>query len=280
MLSLALVTSALAVVSCDVVIPELPETELENPIDPETPETYVAPETTIVSGPEDGSTISTSTTTITFDSNADLYQWNLRGTDWNSAGWSDWSATTSATLEYLNEGEYDFLVRSAYDPGEGEPTAIDTSAAVVTFFVDAIAGPALRMSPLLIEPETGVGFEIEIIAEEVTDLMAVKAVISFDPSLMTVEGIQEGDFLTSTGGSLASYFDVDTDAGTIEINIGTAAGSPVGVTGTGTVATLQCLVTSTTDQVLEFDQALTVLRDADNQPITITSLVAARVRVQ
>ncbi|MFC1628184.1 cohesin domain-containing protein [Gemmatimonadota bacterium] len=274
-----LASTTFVVTACDTLIAPVLDTELDNPIDPDSPDTYVEPETSIISGPTDGSTITTSSATFTFASNADLFQWSLLGTVWDGE-WSEWTESTSLTLEYLNEGEYFFQVRSAYDPGEGVPTEIDTSSASLTFTVDAVSGPSLVMSPLLIDATVGDEFTIEIVAEEVTDLMAVKAVIQYDPTKLTVEEVLEGTFLSSTGGSLASYFDIDAVTGTIEINIGTAAGSPVGVSGTGTVAHLRFSATAAVDQVLSFHPLLTEFRNSSNLTITINSLLSVRVRVQ
>ncbi|MFC1595600.1 cohesin domain-containing protein [Gemmatimonadota bacterium] len=276
---MVMVSATFIVTACDTLIAPVLDTELDNPIDPDSPETFVDPETSILSGPADGSTITTSSATFTYESNADLYQWSLLGTVWDGE-WSEWTETASVTLEYLNEGEYLFQVRSAYDPGEGVPTEIDSSSASVTFIVDAVSGPSLVLSPLLIETTIGATFEIELVAEEVTDLMAVKAVIQYDPTKLTVEEVREGDFLSSTGGSLASFFDVDTVSGTIEINIGTAAGSPVGVSGTGTVVIIKLKGLVTSESHLTFDNGNVEMRDAANNPMAISMLINSAIHVQ
>lgn len=261
--------------SCDMVLPPEVETVLDNPRDPETPDTYEAPLTTITVGPSEGITVNTSSVSFSYETNADILQTRLNG-----SSWSGWSASTSTTLEYLDEGPYTFEVRSAYDPGQGEPTDIEETPKSATFIVDAVAGPSLRLSPLLYEAQQGVDFDIELIAEEVTDLMAVKAVINYDPSKITVIEIQEGSFLASTGGSLASYFTSDPISGTIEINIGTAAGSPPGVSGTGPVVIIKLRGLTAAESDLIFNQGSTELRDSDNQTISISNLVGATVRLQ
>ncbi len=261
--------------SCDMVVPPEGETVLDNPRDPGNPSTYEAPLTTITVGPSEGSTVNTSSVTFTYESNADLFQTRVNGSDW-----SEWSASTSTILEYLDEGSFTFEVRSAYDPGQGEPTDIEETPKSVYFTVDAVAGPSLRLSPLLIETAQGVDFELELIAEEVTDLMAVKAVINYNPDQIMVVEIQEGSFLASTGGSLASYFTSDPASGTIEINIGTAAGLPSGVSDTGVVAIIKLRGLTAAESDLIFNQDSTELRDSNNQTISISSLVGARVRMQ
>jgi len=69
--------------SCDMVVPPEEETILDNPRDPETPDTYEAPLTTITAGPSDGSTVNTSSVTFTYESNADLFQTRVDGSSWS-----------------------------------------------------------------------------------------------------------------------------------------------------------------------------------------------------
>lgn len=265
----------LAVTSCDMIVPPEEESEFDNPRDPENPDTYVAPQTTITSGPLEGSIVNTSTVTFKYESNADLFQTRINGNNW-----SVWSSISSTTLEYLEEDQHTFEVRSAYDPGTGAPVDIEEIPVAVSFRVDAVTGPSLRLSPLFNDIAQGVDFEIELIAEEVTDLMAVKAVIKYNPSQISVKEIREGIFLTSTGGNLASYFTTDPILGTIEINIGTATGTPPGVTGTGTIVIIKLSGLTTANTDLTFDQAGTELRDSDNNTIIVVNFVGSVVRIR
>ena len=56
--------------------------------------------------------------------------------------WSDWSSDTTVTLDPLDEGEYDFYVKSRF--GDTEEAAPD----LVSFTIDAIVGTGLRIYPL------------------------------------------------------------------------------------------------------------------------------------
>jgi len=271
----ALCIGAIGFTGCDMVVPPEEETNLDNPRDPVSPTTHIPPETTIASGPANGSTITTSTVTITYESNADLFQTRL-----NTGTWSTWSSDTSTTLTYLDEAQYSFDVRSAYEPGEGEPTVIDETPASVTFTVDAVSGPSLRFSPSFREINQGSEFVLELIAEEVSDLMAVRATVQFDPDVLTTIDVTKGSFFTSTGGSQALYYTIDDVNGVLEIDIGTAAGSPAGVTGSGTIATLTFRGDTQNEIDVTFDLSATAFRDSNNQPITISNLVGARVRVR
>jgi hypothetical protein len=214
---------------------------------------------------------------LTYSGNegAALFQYRLNDEDWSS-----WSEATSVTFTYLDERTYTFEVRAAYDPGDTQPTQIDPSPASVTFTVDAVGGPSLRFSPPYHEADRGTVFMLELVAEEVSDLMAVKAVLRFDPAVLTAIEVAKGSFLASTGGQQALYYTVHQYAGEIEINIGTAAGSPPGVAGSGTIAVLSFRGNIRDELDISFDAAGTGLRDSANQVITINRLVGARVKVR
>jgi hypothetical protein len=66
-------------------------------------------------------------------------------------------------------------------------------------------------------------------------------------------------------------------AGTIEVNMATATGSPPGVSGSGVVLIITFQVKSIRESTVSFDAALTRLRDHLNQAITINSLVSTLV---
>lgn len=266
-----LITSA-----CDTILPPPTDPDTDNPLDPESP-SYVAPETYIVSGPAAGSTVGTSTVTFTWEGNegAIIFQTRL-----DEGNWSDWLTQTSRTLEYLDEGSYLFEVRSAYPPEQGEPSHIDTSAVSISFVVDAVQGPSLRLSPRLVEVTASQSFHIELIAEEVADLMGVRAVIQFGPAALTVEDVIDGDFLASTGGTVVSQYITDNESGTVEINIAVATGIPPGVSGTGTLAVIQFRGLQVVDTSITFITTTTDLRDHQNQVIVISSLVGTVVRIK
>lgn len=268
------ISAGIILTACDQIISPADDTELENPKDPES-DVHVAPETSIISAPEEGSTVTTSVVTFEYSGNDDgmLFQWQL-----NSDGWSGWNIESSVTLAYLEEGSYTFEVRGAYDPGSGGyPTDIDDSPAVVNFIVDAIHGASLWFSPLYVTVPRGIDFEMHLVAEEVSDLMAVRAVIRYDTSILEALEVEDGTFLTSTGGSLVSYHSIDSESGTIEINIGTAAGTPIGVSGTGTVCRILFRGIVSQESEITFDTANTLLRDHLNQVVTINYLVGALV---
>ena len=97
--------------------------------------------------------------------------------------WSDWSTETSVTLTYLDEGIYDFYVKSRFN--------IETEQGVATYItfeidaIDAIAGPALRMYPLrqTVNTSENATFDIYLYAEEIDPSTGFNVMLSYDPPL-------------------------------------------------------------------------------------------------
>lgn len=151
------------------------------------------------------------------------------------------------------------------------------AVAMTTARVDAIPGPSLRLSPQRIDVETGDEFHLELIAEEVIDLMGVKAVFQFDPDKLSILDIQEGGFLSSNKGRVSRYHIVDESLGVLEINVETAAGSPPGVTGTGTIALIKLKSLKSTTQDLSFNTEETVMWNSSQSSIPIAEFMGASI---
>ena len=197
-----------------------------NPLDPENNPDYVAPETLITLEELEGSTLDTSTVTITWQGN-DLvieYAYSL-----NDTNWSEWSADTSVTLNYLDEGDYTFSVKGRYDSGD-EDTTPDT----VSFTVDMVGENGIRVFPLLTEMSTSA--DVHIYAEDVESLVFFSFQIQFNPDSLSieVEDITRGSLIS--GIADYAFLPKEISAGLIEVSF-TALGS-AGVSGTGSMAIL------------------------------------------
>ena len=245
---------AAALTACTAIVPPEPDDPVyDNPQDPDGNE-YVAPETTITTGPAEGSTVGSSEVNLAWSGNRTgmLFQGRLNG-----SAWTPWSSATSITLRYLDEGNYTFEVRAGYPSGTAaDPTDFDETPASRSFTVDAVHGSSLRLSPLAQEVNNGTSFQVQLIAEEVSDLMLVTSTLHFEPLHLRVLSMTDGPFLTSTGGSIASYNGFDNTAGTIEVNMATATGTPPGVSGSGVVLTITFQVKSVRESSVTFDNAL------------------------
>ena len=248
---------------------------VDNPIDPD-PENpvFVPPSSTILT-PSEGSTHSTASVTVTWQGNSGAVAFQ---TWMEYGGWSAWTTDTARTFGPLDEGYHSVKVRAAYDTTD--TALIEDTPETIGFIVDAVQGPSLRFSPPYREYDLNGDIEIDLVAEDVTNLMMVKAVFTFDPDVITLDTWDESTFLTGNGGSILSYYDVDNVAGRREINFSVVDGDPAGVTGTGTLVSLTFSGTAAGLSSLTWIGSQSELRDPSNEPISIINLVGAQVRVR
>ncbi|MCK4771679.1 MAG: hypothetical protein KAT18_02065 [Candidatus Latescibacteria bacterium] len=280
--ALLLVTGFLT--ACDALAP-VEEITFENPIDPSGSE-FVPPTTTITGGPSDGSTVTTNSATFDWTGNKSdtRFRYRMSGGEWAGTGWSPWGTQQSYTMDFLDELSYSFEVQAGYANDPGDPTEVDDTPESRDFTVNAVTGPALRLSPTRIHSPNNTTFDLQIIAEDVTDLTMSKITIRFNSGMLQyADSYSYGTFLTSNGGSV-QYFDpvIDNVSGLLEFNFGIAGGSTAGVSGTGMILTISFRGTSTGTTDVTFGAANTLLRNDDNNPITITpsDLYGARVIIQ
>ena len=141
---------------------------------------------------------------------------------------SEWMTATSVLLSYLDDGEYCFTVRSRYDAGHEE-----ASSDSLKFNIDAVMGPGLRFYPLHQAISSGSNVSMYLYVEDVQDLMGMELDISFDPTAMTILGVDPADLLLS---STTFYDELEYGDGVIRI---IASGENfLGINGTGAVAQL------------------------------------------
>lgn len=152
------------------------------------------------------------------------YQYNF-----DNVGWSeDWSSDTSATFDYLDEGNHTIQVKARYDS-----LIVESSPAEESFEVNAIDGPSFRVSPLRQEVYLYESFSVEVIAEEVQGIRYFECIIEYDPQKINYSSNQHGEFFTN-----ADLFFVDNETpGTVTISAGAISNSN-GYTGTGSIIEL------------------------------------------
>ncbi len=214
-------------------IPEAPE--YENPLDPDVPTgEYVPPETNILTGPADGTTIDDHSVTFTWSGNQNVveYAYRLTGGDWSA-----WSRDSSVTLAYMDEGDYLFVVK-----GRFASLAEDETPATRDFTIDDIHGPALWFSTRRVPAQAGSEFTVDLVIEDVADIKALLAQVEFEPAQLELVGHQlhnqAGDFLTQHNGNVIALVDSALAQGTIGFNLAVAGGDQPGVDGSGTLLTL------------------------------------------
>ena len=88
--------------------------------------------------------------------------------------WSLWDTLNTVTFTNLDEGNYTFYIKSRFTV-ENEETPQS-----ISFIVDAIAGPALRMYPLYQRVTSGETFSMYVYIEDVVDLTETATEIGTD----------------------------------------------------------------------------------------------------
>lgn len=232
------------------------EPSLENPFDPDNPD-YVDPETTLVSSINDGDLINTSSIVMNWDGNDLSIEYSYKFDDNN---WSDWTENTSVEINYIDEGEHQFSVKSRY-----ENQIEDQSPAELSFTVDAVQGPALRIYPLYSEIQSGQSSSVEIYLEEVDHVRGIEIELNYDPTVVSFQGYNEDDLLNQFNGEVVVIN--ENQSGSVSITLATIFGDSNGLSGTGSILELSLLGLSPGSTFFEFSSI--VFKDSLNNSITV-----------
>jgi hypothetical protein len=119
----------------------------------------------------------------------------------------------------------------------------------------------LEPSDLAITPSKG--FTVELKTASITDLKGYSVTLFYDPTLLSLQEVEEGPFL-SVGGKTFFYKEVDDAKGTILIDCA-ILGPEVGVSGEGTLAAFSFTSLKAGSTSIEFSLAKT--RDTYNKEI-------------
>ena len=226
----------------------------DNPLDDDNNPDYTEPETFIIED-IDNSIINESFLNIEFAGNEFVkeYAYSL-----NNQGWSDWSDQSIVTLSYLDEGDYNFKVKSRYITGDE-----DLTPAEVNFEVDAVSGPGLRIFPLF-KTISNSSDMVSLYVEDVENISfgtITIQLVSNDCEAITISSIESGDLIQ--GNSNIFIYDYENNAHTI--NFGISEGSQL--SGTGEIAKINLNndgQTCNSDVQLIIDIESSELRDYDN----------------
>ena len=249
------------ILNCDDVVPIQ-----DNPLDPGN-EDYVEPTIAFLSELNNGDIISTETLYLAWQGNELVTEYRHK---LDSFSWTDWSEDASTTLEYLDEGEHTISIQSRYLSG-------DTSSVVsLSFFVDAVKGPALNFYPRHHAITQGDTVTFQVLAEEVTDLMAAEIHLLYDSSKLEIVSITQGDFFQNGQQSIFSY---EIVSGTIEVLTSLLNSSVPSVSGTGDLFQIKVKSLQSGSASISFccDDDF---RDPDNNHIVIVGKYPGRITSQ
>ena len=105
--------------------------------------------------------------------------------------WSGWDSLITVTYDNLDEGNYNFYIKSRF--------TLDIEETPQTFplTVNAITGPSLRIYPLYQTVSPGSSFDVLIYVEEVESIAGIEVHLSYESSLLEFSGLTKGDMLIS-----------------------------------------------------------------------------------
>lgn len=128
---------------------------------------------------------------------------------------------------------------------------------------DAIAGALSFSSP---EPTANGITQVALQASSVDDLKGYSILLSYDPALLQVEEVTEGDFLASSGETFF-YKDIKEEEGIIQIDCA-LLGKDLSVSGTGTLTILSVTSQKSSPAALTFSQVK--VRNVTNQKMDLS----------
>ena len=269
-----LIPLSLFIMSCDVLTTQVDDVNPDdNPIDPDNPD-FIPPTTTLISAPDEGEIISVDNVTFKWRGNdpSCTFSYHL-----NNEIWSEWTQDTLVTYTYLDEGEYIFSVKSCYPTGVEEDPEKS-----VSFTIDAVKGPALRFYKKKVETPAGSNFQIEVWAEEVSELAIISINIDFNTNYLQVQNLNiyndETAFLRKNGGNIIEVHNFDNSNGNITVYLSRTDTDPLGVDGSGALFIISFTAKSRGTTNITFDNGC-YFRKANNNPIEIISKVSSLIEI-
>ncbi len=148
----------------------------------------------IINGPENGEVLSVNYVSFSWigSDNSIEFKYRLLTLDEDNFptvyyDWTEYSKTTDATFDNLDESKYRFEVMArSQGQEEGPVTRV--------FTIDAFRGPTMSFFKTETEMSVGDSAYIDTWLEDVDSLTAVHMVIAFDPDYLQFFGVEKGEF--------------------------------------------------------------------------------------
>lgn len=102
-----------------------------------------------------------------------------------------------------------------------------------------LAAPIVSVAPRTTPVNVGSSFFVDVRIEGVTDLYGYQLDIGFDPAILAVQGLTEGDFLADGGSTFWIEGALDSDAGLLAGTSSILIGAVPGVSGKGTLFSIR-----------------------------------------
>jgi general secretion pathway protein D len=120
--------------------------------------------------------------------------------------------------------------------------------------IPALADPILSIQPAF----TTVGrfFDVFVDISGVSDLYAFQFDISFDPAILSANGVNESDFLPGGGATFFIPGEINNTAGTINFTADSLLGPVPGVSGNGTLAVISFQALALGTSLIDFSNVI------------------------
>ncbi|MDA3893905.1 MAG: triple tyrosine motif-containing protein [Salinivirgaceae bacterium] len=237
---------------------EVEEPLIDNPYDPQY-ESTTAPAANITQSPTNGTEIDQSSASFGWNgtgANASEFAYMLEGVD---ADYSDWTSNRSVTYNFLDEGDYTFLVKEKHANNEEQQQATS-----VSFSVNAIKSFALIFEKYFVNAPSGNGFSINLNIEEADDLNGLTTVVNFNSDRITFNSVEAADI---DGVDNVEVLEKTLASGSVQLNI-LLLGTNGGFTGSTSLCKLNFTSNSNSTSDIELDSgSATDLRDENNDKI-------------
>ncbi len=117
----------------------------------------------------------------------------------------------------------------------------------------SLLGGTISVQPSTLDVTEGETFSLDIDIANVADLYAFQFDLGFDPTILAAESVTEGSFLPSGGSTIFFPGTIDNMGGTIAFNADTLVGAIPGVSGGGTLASVEFEALATGTSVISLN---------------------------
>ena len=263
-----LVITFIIILSCSVDINPpmyIDETDPDNPY-------YVVPYATILAAFSSGDTLTTAEVLLQWTGSvvdSCLFTWSV-----DSLIFSDWTEDTLVVLPPLDEGWHIFEIRAKYINGIEQE--INAS---ITFYIDAVTGPALRLTPAYQEAVLNDIGTVEIWLEEIYNWSGGRITIVWDHMLAYVDQYmlsdQSADFLSQNNSTIVSRVGEYPDS--LVIDIGLVDDLPTGISGSGKIVSVDFINAIPIDSLVISFGSSCDFRNPQNMTIPILEMPGALI---
>ncbi len=142
---------------------------------------------------------------------------------------------------------------------------------MVATSASAGTGPTLSLSATPNPVIQGSPVAVSVVIGDIANLYAYEFSLAFNPALLQVTGITEGNFLTAGGTTFFGGGTIDNTAGTISVSFDTLIGLLPGVSGTGVLANIAFSTVGVGSSALTFSDVTVLAASLDEIAVSIAN---------